>query len=98
MVVFLEHRFRLFKQTIGWTTLKTRNPDTSGSWTRLLLVAHTQLLPRTSIFIPPQCCRRVRRAGLCLPSIAVRQQSEGAHYLLEVTERGLDRGRRAPLP
>ena len=39
----LEHTFRLFKQTLGWTTPKTRDPQTADRWTWLVLAAHTQL-------------------------------------------------------
>jgi hypothetical protein len=39
----LEHTFRLFKQTLGWTTPKLRNPPAADRWTWLVIVAHTQL-------------------------------------------------------
>ena len=39
----LEHTFRLFKQTLGWTTPKLRDPEAADRWTWLLLAAHTQL-------------------------------------------------------
>ena len=39
----LEHTFRLFKQTLGWTTPKLRGPEAADRWTWLLLAAHTQL-------------------------------------------------------
>jgi len=39
----LEHTFRFFKQTLGWTTPKLRDPDTADRWTWLLIIAHTQL-------------------------------------------------------
>jgi hypothetical protein len=39
----LEHTFRLFKQTLGWTTPKLRNPDAADRWTWLLIACHTQL-------------------------------------------------------
>jgi hypothetical protein len=39
----IEHTFRLFKQTLGWTTPKLRDPDAADRWTWLILVAHTQL-------------------------------------------------------
>jgi hypothetical protein len=44
----LEHTFRLFKQTLGWTTPKIRTPAAADRWTWLIIAAHTQLrLART---------------------------------------------------
>jgi DDE superfamily endonuclease len=44
----LEHTFRLFKQTLGWTTPKLRDPHAADRWTWLVIAAHTQLrLART---------------------------------------------------
>jgi hypothetical protein len=39
----LEHTFRLFKQTLGWTAPKVRTPAAGDHWTWLLIAAHTQL-------------------------------------------------------
>jgi hypothetical protein len=39
----LEHTFRLFKQTLGWTAPKIRTPDAADRWTWLIIGAHTQL-------------------------------------------------------
>jgi DDE superfamily endonuclease len=39
----LEHTFRLFKQTLGWTTPKIRTPQAADRWTWLVIAAHTQL-------------------------------------------------------
>jgi hypothetical protein len=39
----LEHTFRLFKQVLGWTTPKIRNPEAADRWTWLIITAHTQL-------------------------------------------------------
>jgi DDE superfamily endonuclease len=39
----LEHTFRLFKQTLGWTVPKIRTPDAADRWTWLVIAAHTQL-------------------------------------------------------
>jgi len=39
----LEHTFRLFKQTLGWTAPKVRSPQTADLWTWLVIAAHTQL-------------------------------------------------------
>jgi hypothetical protein len=39
----IEHTFRLFKQTLGWTTPKLRTPEAADRWTWLILVAYTQL-------------------------------------------------------
>ena len=39
----LEHTFRLFKQTLGWTAPRIRDPAAADRWTWLLITAHTQL-------------------------------------------------------
>jgi hypothetical protein len=39
----LEHTFRLFKQTLGWTRPKLRTPQAADRWTWLIITAHTQL-------------------------------------------------------
>jgi len=39
----LEHTFRPFKQTLGWTAPKLRDPQAADRWTWLVIAAHTQL-------------------------------------------------------
>ncbi|WSC15431.1 transposase [Streptomyces brevispora] len=39
----LEHTFRLFKQTLGWTRPRLRTPDAADRWTWIVIAAHTQL-------------------------------------------------------
>ena len=39
----IEHMFRLFKQTLGWTTPKLRTPQAADRWTWLTIAAYTQL-------------------------------------------------------
>jgi DDE superfamily endonuclease len=39
----LEHTFRLFKQVLGWTAPKIRNPAAADRWTWLIITCHTQL-------------------------------------------------------
>jgi len=39
----IEHMFRLFKQTLGWTRPRIRDPWAADRWTWLVVVAHTQL-------------------------------------------------------
>jgi hypothetical protein len=39
----LEHTFRLFKQVLGWTAPKIRDPQAADRWTWLIIAAHTQL-------------------------------------------------------
>jgi hypothetical protein len=39
----LEHTFRLFKQTLGWTAPKLRHPEAADRWTWLVIACHTQL-------------------------------------------------------
>ncbi|MGW1998302.1 NF041680 family putative transposase [Embleya sp. NPDC001921] len=44
----LEHTFRLFKQTLGWTRPKIRSPQAADRWTWLVIACHTHLrLART---------------------------------------------------
>jgi hypothetical protein len=39
----LEHTFRLFKQTLGWTVPKIRTPQAADRWTWLVIAAYAQL-------------------------------------------------------
>ena len=39
----LEHTFRFFKQTLGWTKPRIRTPAAADRWTWLVIGAHTQL-------------------------------------------------------
>ena len=39
----IEHMFRFFKQTLGWTKPRLRSPQAADRWTWLVVVAHTQL-------------------------------------------------------
>ncbi|PWK75045.1 DDE superfamily endonuclease [Streptomyces sp. CG 926] len=39
----IEHTFRLFKQTLGWTCPMIRTPEAADRWTWLILAAYTQL-------------------------------------------------------
>lgn len=39
----LEHTFRLFKQVLGWTTPKIRDPQAADRWTWLIITVHAQL-------------------------------------------------------
>ena len=39
----LEHTFRLFKQILGWTAPKLRDPAAADRWTWLIITCHTQL-------------------------------------------------------
>jgi hypothetical protein len=39
----IEHTFRLFKQTLGWTAPKLREPAAADRWTWLIITAHAQL-------------------------------------------------------
>ena len=39
----LEHTFRLYKQVLGWTTPKLRDPAAADRWTWLTITAHAQL-------------------------------------------------------
>jgi hypothetical protein len=39
----IEHTFRLFKQTLGWTVPKLRDPHAADRWTWLIIAVHTQL-------------------------------------------------------
>jgi DDE superfamily endonuclease len=39
----LEHTFRMFKQVLGWTAPKIRDPQAADRWTWLVIACHTQL-------------------------------------------------------
>lgn len=39
----LEHTFRFFKQTLGWTTPRVRHPEQADRWTWVVVAAFTQL-------------------------------------------------------
>jgi DDE superfamily endonuclease len=39
----LEHTFRLFKQVLGWTAPRLRDPAAADRWTWLIITAHAQL-------------------------------------------------------
>jgi len=39
----LEHTFRLFKQVLGWTVPKIRDPASADRWTWLIIACHAQL-------------------------------------------------------
>jgi DDE superfamily endonuclease len=39
----LEHTFRFFKQTLGWTRPRVRTPEQGDRWTWLIMCAYTQL-------------------------------------------------------
>ncbi|MGP3957194.1 hypothetical protein ACTWPT_14430 [Nonomuraea sp. 3N208] len=39
----LEHTYRFWKQTLGWTRPKVRAAQAADRWTWLLIIAHTQL-------------------------------------------------------
>jgi len=39
----LEHTFRLFKQVLGWTAPKIRDPAAADRWTWLIIAIHAQL-------------------------------------------------------
>jgi hypothetical protein len=41
--LLLEHTFRLFKQVLGWTAPKLRDPHAADRQTWLIITAHTQL-------------------------------------------------------
>ena len=39
----IEHTFRLFKQVLGWTAPKIRDPQAADRWTWLVIACHAQL-------------------------------------------------------
>jgi hypothetical protein len=74
----LEHTFRFFKQTLGWTTPRVRHPEQADRWSWLILAAYAQLrlaracvadlrLPWERRYAPSRLTPwRVRRAVLAL--------------------------------
>jgi hypothetical protein len=41
--LLLEHTFRFFKQVLGWSAPKIRDPAAGDRWAWLVITAHTQL-------------------------------------------------------
>jgi hypothetical protein len=41
--LLLEHTFRFFKQVLGWTAPKIRDPAAADRWTWLIIAAYAQL-------------------------------------------------------
>jgi hypothetical protein len=41
--LLLEHTFRLFKQILGWTAPKIRDPQAADRWTWLIITVYAQL-------------------------------------------------------
>jgi hypothetical protein len=39
----IEHTFRLFNQTLGWTCPKIRTPQAADRWTWVILAVYTRL-------------------------------------------------------
>ena len=39
----IDHTFRLFKQTLGWTAPKLRDPEAADRWTWIVIAVHAQL-------------------------------------------------------
>lgn len=39
----IEHNFRFWKQTLGWTKPRLRSPEAADRWTWIVIAAHTQL-------------------------------------------------------
>jgi hypothetical protein len=66
----LEHTFRLFKQTLGWTRPRIRTPQAADKWTWLIVAAHTQLrLARPVVADAPRPWeRRARDPGRLTPA------------------------------
>jgi hypothetical protein len=66
----LEHTFRLFKQTLGWTRPRIRTPQAADRWTWLIVAAHTQLrLARPVVAdVPRPWERRARDSGRLTPA------------------------------
>jgi hypothetical protein len=66
----LEHTFRLFKQTLGWTKPRLRTPAAADRWTWLIVAAHTQLrLARPAVADTPRPWeRRARHPGRLTPA------------------------------
>ncbi|MCZ4103710.1 MULTISPECIES: NF041680 family putative transposase [Streptomyces] len=65
----LEHTFRLFKQTLGWTRPRLRDPQAADRWTWLVIVAHTQLrLAATLVADQHKPWEKPDRAGALTPT------------------------------
>jgi hypothetical protein len=65
----MEHMFRMWKQTLGWTVPRVRTPEQSDRWTWLIVAAYTQLrLARPLIEDAPRPWERKAPAGRMSPA------------------------------
>ena len=69
---YIEHTFRFFKQVLGWTRPRLRDPAAADRWTWLILAAYTQLwLARRPG--PPRVPRHPRDSALSRQRAETRQ-------------------------
>ncbi|WP_406341209.1 NF041680 family putative transposase [Streptomyces sp. NBC_00648] len=70
----LEHTFRLFKQTLGWTRPRMRDPRAADRWTWLVIAAHTQLRLAAPLAVDQRKpWEKVTRPGTVLTPTRVRR-------------------------
>ncbi|TQE21621.1 transposase [Streptomyces ipomoeae] len=70
----LEHTFRLFKQVLGWTRPRLRDPQAADRWTWLVITAHTQLRLALPLAVDQRKpWEKTTRAGTALTPTRVRR-------------------------
>lgn len=87
----LEHTFRLFKQSLGWTRPRLRDPQAADRWTWLVVAAHTQLrlaLPLAADQRKPW--EKATRPGTALTPTRVRRWFRNIRPRLGSPAAGLD--------
>ena len=70
----LEHTFRFFKQTIGWTTPRIRTPEAADRWTWLVCATRRCCYFRMEVEDRPFQCRRSGRVKLEVAQPGDRQE------------------------
>jgi hypothetical protein len=70
----LEHTFRLFKQSLGWTRPRMRDPHAADRWTWLVIIAYTQLRLAAPLTVDQRKpWEKVTRSGTVLTPTRVRR-------------------------
>jgi hypothetical protein len=79
----LEHTFRFFKGTLGWTAPRVGTPEQAERWSELIVAAYTQLrLARDLVADVPRPWQKKTAPGTPLTPGRVRRGFPGLHRFL----------------
>jgi len=79
----IEHTFKFFKGTLGWTLPRIRTPEQAERWTELIMAAYTQLrLARKAVADLPRRWQKKTDPGRLLTPGRVRGGFPGLHRFL----------------